>query len=1751
MNTIKKYFQQHVGVIFLLISKIARAWIVGALCVLHLTSHAGVETHLVGDDAAAGPFPIGFVFRFYGKEYTEFNVTTNGLIQFASHDRDYTNYCLPSLLDTIYVFWDDLRTDAAGQPTGKIQYQTINEYPNRKLIIQWTNQYFYGSNLPMGTFQAVLSETTNEVKLQYRFLREDRSTGESATIGIQGGTTQIMQHGCNQSNVISPEMAISYIPDAAGLEYKVDVGAPYGFIDISDLTPSPPIAAARFTNGSPSWSWQKIDELNSYQIEIQTDAGETIYAEVLGDVDSFTWGGRMDSGESYRARVRGSVNSGGTWELWSGLSQVVTIDLDAPEGRMLAASQTGPGSVLWRFQALDDLSGVESARLQIASDPEFQNVLWDDFVPETQTSYSYAGAVPSQRLYGRLNVRDKAGNFSSESNIVDVLVLPAPTADFDPTVLSGESPLDVAFGNKTTGSPASYWWDFGDGRTSSESSPIVRFSQPNVYDVSLQASGIGGTTRASKTITVTPDVTMPSMEVLNGEIGVGDQLSIDQAVTLILKASDKNGIKSIFANFAGNALSPVKIDDHDIYQIVIDPLQYSNGIHELLAGAEDQAGNFVERNVRVNINLPAPSAPNLIEPKEKLRTNQDSVVVRGTTSQGAEAILILNGEPQGDWFGVVNQEFQGAITLVEGKNRIAAMVRNNRGSSAISTEIVVTLDTSKPSGPTLLRAVSQPQGKVRLTWAASSDPNSAGYDLYRSQAAFADIGFASKANASSIRGTSYEDLPDQDGIWFYRVVAVNSLGTTSAVSDQVQVFVDRDPPKALSVIYQPEGKADTATGRIGQGKVNVQLKVSEELQAAPYLAVVPAGGSPIVLELTKGDATTYTSAFFVNAQTPSGIANTLFSARDAVGNRGTEIDAGATLKIDTEGPALSSTMLNPPAPIKAGANTTVQATFVFSKTPKAGVPPQIKYLLSGSGRQPTAIAGLTSVDAVTWEGSFTLPSDAGLTAPEILSFSNQTQDDLDNVSTQVTAANRFQVYQGNLPPANAPLLLIGKAIPGGKAALTWQSVDEAFAYQVYRKGPSDAALEVLARASGPEYVDQTPADGSYTYAVASIRSSNGEETVSSQSATVDVATIANGPGAPQNLTLLLTGQGIKATWQAPVASPVDYYNLYRASGTSITSVDDLTPVKTRVKNPITYDPQPSPSQSAYVVTAVDVAGNESAVSNSAYLNTSLLPVVNLRVEQIGNTLPVISWQAPNGNLTGYNVYVGPDANLTKLTPSPITATSISDSGFSGGERRYTVASVDAAGEEIGRSLTLPAVSTQIVSGLPIKRGIMNRVQAQVVNTSAEPLVNARVIVRMPTSRAGTQFAEHKSEPFDLGSNQTQLVTVVIGGYAELSDQVQAMTGIESSPHEGETVLLGRNQTFDIGDSALVVGMTTGEFTRGATGKVRLTIENTSAVEVEFLTATGGGNNPSTELRFKIVDADGNVLATQPYKQSVDLTHVPFDRDEVVVKEDWLRLRDPRLDLQAPRNFLVVVGAGAISVPTGRHVLEVGLAEVVGGELVAHARHVFVLQSDGRAGQTRNQLALFVERGGIDVARAEQHADGHLTDWSDIDATRPAGQQTTSAKFTYDDAGRKTSETVIYPNPAGGTYSLGYTYQYSPAGYKTQLTWADGTRIGYAYSQHGVLETVIMRRVGTALAALVGCIGLNLAAQAQGAATTVTPPNGILSAEVVDLSVQTSVGPVEWKRTFNGVGCPSFVARSGMNWMTGGSAACGGAWNSLS
>lgn len=1074
-----------------------------------------------------------------------------------------------------------------------------------------------------------------------------------------------------------------------------------------------------------------------------------------------------------------------------------------------------------------------------------------------------SGTVATATLTGGVLVDTQAPalsivNPAAGSVISDSIVIEAAATDGS-GVNRVEFYIDNVLKSTDTATPYNYSWNVTSVTDGEHVIKVIAVDQANK------------TSEVTRNVTLsrappTPDIEGPALSnILVNSAALINGVSFASNTPITVTASDRSGVSKVELLLNGTVVSTFTGSAN--YSTTLNLANVANGSYTLIIRATDSINNVTNVSYNIVVAHAVPATPLLLSPATGTTTRIADSIVSGSALAGSSVQLTLNGQPAGAPLTVAaNSTFSAPITLVSGSNTIQATATDQYGTSALSAVLQINLDITVPASPSNLTALSDVLGKVKLAWTRSTDPNAIGYNVYRSNTPFNAISEATKVNSSLITVVAYDNLPTQDGTWYYRVVSVNAAGTPSVPSNQAQAISDNTLPSATSIVYSPTGNVDATTGRTGQGRVNLVVTVSEPLQSTPYLSIVPEAAAPLTIDLTKTGNTTYSGFFTIDANTASGVANAIFSARDIVGNRGTDIAAGATIKIDTQGPILSSIVLSPTTPIKNDTAQTVQATFTFSEATKTGSVPQISYVLSGPVRAPIALSGLTKTNATTWQASFTLPSDAGLPTSEIFVFSVQVVDDLDNVSTKVSAFNRYQVYQNSLPPLDIPFALIAKAQPGGKVRLDWQAVNDANGYQVYRQAPGETELLPLIRATGVSLLDQTTVDGAYKYAVATVRQSNGEESISGLSAPVDVAVSSVAPGIPQNLTLTLTGQGNYATWQAPLSSVVSSYNLYRATGTAITSIAGLTPLKTGIKQTAALDTNPSPTQGAYVVTALDAAGNESAISNSVYLNASLLPVKNLKVEQLGNDLPVISWTAPNGNLAGYLVYVGNEPNKTKLTPSLINAISFSDSGYTSGERAYSVSAVDANGVEMPHNIVLPNVITQIASGLPLKRGVMNKIQVQIVNLSAVNIANAKVVVRLPINKDSTLFQDHKSDLVNIAVNETKLVTVIVGGYADLPTLAQSQVGVEITPNEGEFVKISHQESLDVVDGSLVVGMATEEFTRGGVGKVKLTIENTSEVDIELLTATSNGANESNELRFKILDADGNVLATQPYKQ---------------------------------------------------------------------------------------------------------------------------------------------------------------------------------------------------------------------------------------------------------------------------------------------
>jgi len=171
-------------------------------------------TSATTDDNRSEFTNIGFDFWYNGIRYTQFCVSTNGFVDFASSTDDggpladdfgYSNAAFTSsnlnnsTNPAITPFYDDLKTQGTSDPMGtSIKYALSGSAPNRTLTIEWINLAASTNTTPSLNFQVEIMEGTGIIKTNY---------------GVMTNGTQLFSYsmGLNSST-------ISAVPTAAQLK---------------------------------------------------------------------------------------------------------------------------------------------------------------------------------------------------------------------------------------------------------------------------------------------------------------------------------------------------------------------------------------------------------------------------------------------------------------------------------------------------------------------------------------------------------------------------------------------------------------------------------------------------------------------------------------------------------------------------------------------------------------------------------------------------------------------------------------------------------------------------------------------------------------------------------------------------------------------------------------------------------------------------------------------------------------------------------------------------------------------------------------------------------------------------------------------------------------------------------------------------------------------------------------------------------------------------------------------------------------------------------------------------------------------------------------------------------------------------------------------------------------------------------------------------------------------------------------------
>ena len=175
---------------------------------------SGTGTALtLGDDQVTGAIPLGFSFSFFGTNYTDVFVSSNGFITVLPAQS--SGCCSGAPLPTgggpngvIAGWWTDLFPPL---PAGaSVRYQTTGTPGNQTFILQFTNVGTCCGGAAPSTWQTKLFEGTNNIESHY--VNAAASGGNTYSAGIENATGTIGNQFYRGTAALPANTAVSYTP---------------------------------------------------------------------------------------------------------------------------------------------------------------------------------------------------------------------------------------------------------------------------------------------------------------------------------------------------------------------------------------------------------------------------------------------------------------------------------------------------------------------------------------------------------------------------------------------------------------------------------------------------------------------------------------------------------------------------------------------------------------------------------------------------------------------------------------------------------------------------------------------------------------------------------------------------------------------------------------------------------------------------------------------------------------------------------------------------------------------------------------------------------------------------------------------------------------------------------------------------------------------------------------------------------------------------------------------------------------------------------------------------------------------------------------------------------------------------------------------------------------------------------------------------------------------------------------------------
>jgi len=126
-----------------------------------------------------------------------------------------------------------------------------------------------------------------------------------------------------------------------------------------------------------------------------------------------------------------------------------------------------------------------------------RNGNWDIYVYDLATGQECHTTDKSDQYYPAI-YGDRIVWTDMRNGNADIYMGTLSSASFSASPATGKAPLNVAFTDKSIGSPTSWKWTFGDGTTSTKQNPTHKYSKVGKYTVSLTVKNAAGSNTVTK-----------------------------------------------------------------------------------------------------------------------------------------------------------------------------------------------------------------------------------------------------------------------------------------------------------------------------------------------------------------------------------------------------------------------------------------------------------------------------------------------------------------------------------------------------------------------------------------------------------------------------------------------------------------------------------------------------------------------------------------------------------------------------------------------------------------------------------------------------------------------------------------------------------------------------------------------------------------------------------------------------------------------------------------------------------------------------------------------------------------------------------------------------------------------------------------------------------------------------------------------------------------------------------------------------